>query len=302
MFFIEARYINKFFWLWILLVIGVAFVFPQLGSAVKPFLVYLLMGIMFLSSLKIKFSKILKDFIVFEKVEGIFIHLILIHILTPLLVIGFKRWLSPDAYVGFILAAVTSSAVAIVFLCNLLGGKPRRALEITTISNLLNMAAVPGLLLLFAGKYIAVDFLSVFFVVVKLILIPLVIAEIIHLVKLSDPIEKIASPTSIILILIITYGIIAPTRNYILQNLLVSLKLFLISLVIITAMFIIGYLTGKNKEEKITYGLASSFKNVTLATVIGLTVFGVEVALVPIVYTVASNLLLAPVYLIFAKK
>ncbi|MBW2977915.1 hypothetical protein KY331_03660, partial [Candidatus Woesearchaeota archaeon] len=61
------------------------------------------MGIMFLSSLKIEFFKIIKDFTITKKVERIFIHLMIIHIVTPILVIIFKPYISVEAYIGFIL-------------------------------------------------------------------------------------------------------------------------------------------------------------------------------------------------------
>ena len=302
MFFVESKYLNRFLWLWILIVVAIAFIFPGLGGYIKPYLIYLLMVLMFLSSLKIKFGKILRDFTNFDKVRSTLFHLMLIHILTPILVIVFKPYISVESYIGFILAAVTSSGVAIVFLSDLYGGKPRRALELTTVSNLLNAVAIPALVLAFAGQYVEVDFWSIFFVVIKLVIIPLILAEVFIRIKLDKPIGKVSSPTSIGLLLLIIYGIIAPTRDYILQNLLTSAKLFGIAVIIIVAMFLIGYFTAKTKKGKITYGIASSFKNYTLSTVLALTLFDIKVALVPIVYSVASNVLLAPAYLLFAKK
>jgi len=301
MFHPDIKYVNKFFWLWVLLTIGIALIFPKFGIYIKPLLVYLLMGIMFLSCLKIEFGKIIRDFTILTKIESIFLHLFIIHIVTPLLVLIFRPFLTPEAYVGFILAAVTSSAIAIVFLSKLFKGKPRRALELTTISNLFNVIAIPGLVLLFAGKYVEIEFLEVFLLIVKLIVVPLIIAEIIQRTRLKEPLDKASSPFSIILLLVITYGIIAPTRDYILDNLLLSLRLLIYSIILIVVMFLIGYASAKTKKGKITYGLASSFKNLTLATVIALTLFDVKVALVPIIYTVASNLLLAPAYLIFKR-
>jgi len=302
MFHPDIKYINRFFWIWILLTIVVAFFIPQFGLLIKPYLIYLLMGLMFLSCLKIEVSKIIKDFKIFHKVESIFIHLVIIHIVTPLVVLIFRRFLSAESYVGFILAAVTSSAVAIVFLSKLFKGKPRRALELTTISNLLNVVAIPGLVFVFAGQYVEIEFIPLLLLIAKVVFIPLILAEIIQRTKIKEPLDKVSSPISIGLLLIITYGIIAPTRDYILDNLFLSLQLLLFSIVIILIMFFIGFATGGSKKGRITYGLSSSFKNVTLATVIALTIFNEKVALVPIVYTVASNLLLAPAYLIFAKK
>ena len=302
MFLVESRYINKFFWLWILITVIIAFIFPNFGYIIKPLLVYLLMGVMFLSSLKIEFFKIIKDLTIIKKIESIFIHLMIIHVVTPILVVIFKPYISIEAYIGFILAAVTSSAIAIVFLATLFGGKPRISLEITTISNLLNVVAVPVLVLAFAGKYVKVDYLSVFILIFQLVVIPLILAQLTTKTYLKDKLLKISSPLSILLLLLIIYGIIAPTSSYILQNIAESVKLFGISIVILIAMFLIGYATGKDKKERITYAIASSFKNATLSTVIALTLFDIRIALAPIVYTVATNVLLAPAYLIFAKK
>lgn len=302
MFFVQSKYLNKFLWLWILIIVVVSFIFPYLGGFVRPYLIYLLMCLMFLSSLNIKFGKIIKDLTNFEKVRSTLFYLMIIHILTPILVIIFKPYIFVEHYVGFVLTAVTSSGVAIVFLSDLYGGKPRRALELTTISNLLNVIAIPALVLAFAGQYIKVDFLSILYTVIKLVIIPLILAEIVIKVKLDKKIAKVSSPLSILLLLLIMYGTVAPTRDYILENLSTSIKIFGIAIIMIITMFLIGYSTAETKKGKITYGIASSFKNFTLSTVIALTLFDEKVALVPIVYTVASNLLLAPAYLIFAKK
>jgi len=102
MFFVETKYLNKFLWLWILIVVAIAFIFPGFGGYIKPYLIYLLMVLMFLSSLKIKFGSILKDFTRFEKVRSTLLHLMIIHVLTPILVIIFKPYISVESYIGFI--------------------------------------------------------------------------------------------------------------------------------------------------------------------------------------------------------
>ncbi|MFH1790354.1 MAG: bile acid:sodium symporter [bacterium] len=285
-------------WIIIITAIVISFAFPTPGLFLKPYIGYLLMVLMFLSCLDVTIKKIIKSL---KEYKEFLVILSIIHFCSPLLVLLIKPFVSSEIFLGLIISTVICSGMAVIFLSKLYGGTPVKALVITSFSNLISPITIPLLVLLFAGASIKVDAVAMGIAIFKLVVIPIVAAEIIGKTRLKKPLNDYGSTISIALLFLIMIGIVSPVRNLIVSNIKLSLVLICLAFVLISINFLLGYLFGNDKKEKITYGIAASYKNFTLATVIALSLFNETVALPVVIYAVANNLFLIPLQLIFLK-
>ena len=100
----------------------------------------------------------------------------------------------------------------------------------------------------------------------------------------------------------IIIGIISPIREIILANVSRAIYVGLIVMLIVVVDFLLGFALGKNKAERITYGVSTSYKNYVLSNVVALTLFGPVVALPAALYAVANNVLLVPLQFLCCRK
>ena len=284
-------------WLLILISVIVSFIYPQPGLYLKPYLAYLLMILMFIGCLEVKIRNVLKQLRHLKN----YLVLAIIHILPAIFVLLFKSFLNDEIFLGLILATVISSGMATVFLSHLYGGLPAEALVITTFSNIFSPITVPLLVLIFAQTSIKIDVASMSLTMVKLVIIPVVLARLVSYTKFKKVCSTYGDSFSSILLFVIMLGIVSPVRDLILSNWKLSLGIFVLASVLIVINFVVGFLLGSNVKEKITYGITASYKNFTLATVVALSLFGPAVALPVVVYAVVNNLSLIPLQF-FVKK
>jgi BASS family bile acid:Na+ symporter len=279
-----------------------AFVLPAPGLLLRPFLDFLLMFLIFLSCLDIDLREIFQSLRQYPKLIGI---LIIVHFFSPLVIFFFlKNYFSPEIYLGLILVASVPVGRSAVFLSNLFGGQPEKALVISTISNILSPILVPTIVYFLAASTISFDIASMAKSMAVIVIVPFVLAIIFQNYRLIRPFKKVQADISTILVALIVWGIIAPIRLQVLNELQLSLGLTLISLFLMGLNFFLGFLIGKDHPEKITYGISAAYKNYSLATIVAATSFPsqVLVALPSLVYSVSNNLLLLPMQFLLKSK
>ena len=291
--------IKKNTWLIILLAISVGFFVPKVGLLLKPFLNYFLMALMFLSCLDINLKDVVESFVDYKKQILV---LMIVHLAAPLLVLFLKDYLSPEIFLGLILASTVSAGRSAVFLSNIYGGEPTKALVVTTISNTISPIMVPLVVWFLAHSQIRMEPMEMGITILKLVVIPIVLAILARYLGLAKQLVKPAPSISILILFFIIWGIISPIRSIILGDWSQSIWLIFIVSALILVDFGLGYLVGSEKSEKITFAISASYKNYTLATIIALSLFSPIVALPAIIYTICNNLLLIPLQLIVPKK
>ncbi|MEK7528014.1 MAG: hypothetical protein AAB574_03285 [Patescibacteria group bacterium] len=279
-----------------------AFVLPSPGLLLRPFLDYFLMFLIFLSCLDINLKEILLSLRQYPKLVGI---LIIVHLFSPLIIFLFlKNFFSPEIYLGLILVASVPVGRSAVFLSNLFGGQPEKALVISTISNILSPVLVPAIVYILAGSTISFDVASMAKSMAIIVIVPFLLAFFLQNYRFIRPLKKIQTDISTVLVALIVWGIIAPIRFQVLNQLELSLGLTLISLFLMGLNFLLGFLIGTGHPEKITYGISAAYKNYSLATIVAATSFPTQVlvALPSLVYSVSSNILLLPMQFLLKSK
>ena len=283
--------IRKNTWIIILVAISFSFLFPSLGYSIKPQLNTLLIIMMFLSCLDLQLNQILSSLTDFKYMT---LMLAIVHLVSPIIVLLLRGYFSDPVFLGLIIVTTIPAGRSAVFLSNIYGGAPIKALVSTSISNILSPIIVPLLVWTFAKTSIEINALQMSSTIFYLVIIPLVLALIVGKTSLGKKLNIYSPSISIVILFLIILGIISPLRDIVLGNIGLTIVLSLLSAILIIINFALGFLLGKNHSDHITYAISSSYKNYTLATFLSLSLFTPLVALPAIVYTVVSNLLLIP--------
>ncbi|MBT7553111.1 hypothetical protein HN670_01420 [bacterium] len=294
-----GQFIKKNTWLLVLLAIVLGFIFPKLGFFIQPSVVYLLMLLMLFSVLDMSYRKVWEQLHNYKKTLAA---LSIVHLAGPLIVLAFKPFVTEEIFLGLIIASVINSGVSVIFLSKLYGGLPSKALVITAVSHVLSPIVIPFLVILFAKTSIEIDPMSISWTIIRLVIIPIALSMLVRRSRLYKPMKKHGGWINIILLFLIIIGIISPIREIILANVSRAIYVGLIVMLIVVVDFLLGFALGKNKAERITYGVSTSYKNYVLSNVVALTLFGPVVALPAALYAVANNVLLVPLQFLCCRK
>lgn len=291
--------IRKYFGLFILAGIALGFFLPGPVLPLKPYLIYPLALMMFFSCLKIS----AKDLRFVERDWWKYLVILCIVFLLPTLVVLFaKPFLSSISFVGLMVIAAAPTAIAVVFLSDVLGGEPHKALIGTTLAHLLAPIVTPFLVWTFAHQSVNIDAIGMVIIIGKLVLIPFVLAQIARYFKWDEPILKRAGWANEFFLFLLIWATMAPASGAIKEN----IREFWIALGIIAVLLAVqacaGFLFGRGKKEKITWTILAISKNFTVSSVIVLTLFGAPALVGPAAFVFLSNALLIPLEFIALHK
>ncbi|TAN33791.1 hypothetical protein EPN28_01420 [Patescibacteria group bacterium] len=270
--------------------VALGFIWPASGLWAGPFLSYILMAMMFFSCLNINLSDLKKTRQMWWRY---FFILIFIFVLPAAVAFLFRNLMDSQIYAGLILAAAVPSAVSVVALSHILGGQPDKALVATTLAHLLSPLATPLVVLLFAGQAAAINFGSIFWLIAKLIFIPLAAAQFVRFLGWHKKMRAYSAPLNVLLLIIIVLGIIAPASGLARAH---FWELFLVGGIVCVILFlevVVSIWFGRTKKEDITWAVVDTYKNFTLSSVVALQAFGPLAVLGSVAYSVLDNFLIA---------
>ncbi len=283
-------YLKEYSWLVILVAIGLGLWLPNTGLVIKPYVSYLLMGLMFLSCVNIDFSRSWKHL---KKIRKVIFSMFVIFLLSGILVYFFRGNFSDDVYLGLILTTSMPAGISVIFLSKLYGGSTAKSLVISVLANILSPVLVPVIVLWLAQTQIEVNVWQMFLTISKLVLFPIVLARIVGMTGFRKIVESEGTYISIILLFGLIWGVVAPVGPVLSEtNNLLLLVLMVILLVLLN--IVIGLWLGSDWKAKKTYAISLAYKNFTLAMVLALTLFGPQVAVPAAIYTLINNLMLIP--------
>ncbi len=268
------------------------FIWPTPGLWLKPYLIYLLMVMMFFSCLKIDVKE-LKD--VPKNWWRYLILIVLIFIIPSAIVFLAHPWLDDMIFVGLIIAAAMPAGISIVFLSDLMGGEPTKGLVLTTITHILSPIVTPLVVWFFAHEIVNIEFGAMIILIAKLVIVPLVLAQIVRHFKNYEKVAKIGSKFNLVLLFLLVWSSISLARAPILSNLSQFFLAAAIVLVLLIVTVVFSVWFGKNRAEDITWAVSGTYKNFTLASVVALTMFGPVAMVGAAVYDVLDNALLVPI-------
>ncbi|KRL01979.1 bile acid:sodium symporter family protein [Liquorilactobacillus capillatus] len=261
-------------WFTLLVVLWAAFNYavPQASLWLVPNISYLLGIILFGMGLTLKiddFERIAKKPL--PVIAGTVAHYVIMPTLAWVLCLIFQ--LKGATAAGVILVGSCPSGTSSSVMAYLSGGDVALDVSIETLSTLLAPVALPGLLLLFAGKYIDIPTASLFLSTVKIVLFPIILGVVLHSI-FGKKIEKVTHTlplVSQVAILMIVGAVIAANHD----NLFTAATALVIPVVILHNLsgYGLGYLFSKMiqlhdpQRKAITFevGMQDSSLGATLA-------------------------------------
>ena len=203
------------------------------------------------------------------------------YLLFGLVLIPTAYFLSPtkEIFWGFVVIAATPPGVAIIPFSILLGGDLKRATLATLGGFIASIFLAPLIIKIFTGNE-NLEFLPLFYAMVKLIVVPMLISRLLILKPFESFTIKYRGKIvnwGFALIIFIAVGI---NRHVFLSNFDI---LFKVSLVLFISMFVLGQIydfllfkLGINAKERMTQNLTLVLKSSGFSVVTALQLFGEE--------------------------
>jgi len=292
--------IGRYFWAFILFGVALGLFLPAYGLLIKPFVLPLLAVLMLVSSLSISLGKLKQC----AKGWRTTLFVLLVQfVLVGAIAYAFKGFFGEEVFLGLVLIAVAPSAISLSFFAELFGGSAALALPLTAFSNLSSVVLTPLLVAVFAGAQVSVNPSGIAQTIALAVLLPFLAAKLViaRLPALEKPLLAHGLGINTVIIALLMWGNIAPSASFIFANAQLMLWLAVPAFAFCAVPFAVGWISGKNREERITLGVASSLKNTALAITLA-SAFGSAVMAGPVVYTVLSSGLLAAMQLALRKR
>lgn len=282
-------------WLGVLVAMALGLLWALPGRIPHDVLQGLLMCLLFLSCLELRPRSVLVDAL--GSWRSTLSVILVVSLASPLLLLPFRWAFDADTYTGLILAGTMSTGLSVIFLSELLGGSPGRALVLAVISSVLAPFSVPAVVSVFAGGQVQIEFLSMTARTSFIVFVPLAAAIAVGNTGAGRRILKVREPVSMIIFLTMIVTLVSSVRHLILESPMRSVLLLGVVVALSLLCAGLGALAGRDGRERITFAVVSSYRNSTLATVLALTLFDEAVALPPVIFVLAGNIMVVALQL-----
>lgn len=213
---IEAfgKWLGKYFTVIVIIWAAFNYLLPATSTWVVPNTSYLLGIILFGMGLTLKgedFARIVKRPV--PVILGTVAHYAIMPFIAWALCQIFQ--LSGATAVGVILVGSCPSGTSSSVMAYLAGGDVALDVSIETLSTLLAPLALPGLLLLYAGKYVTIPTQSLFISTIQIVLVPIILGVVIHSIfgKRIDTITRALPTVSQLAILLIIGAVVSANHD-----------------------------------------------------------------------------------------
>jgi len=290
-----SSFLSEELWLVILAAIFLGICLPQPGGYLAPYAIYLLLGVMFLTGLEIELHYIKSTL---QNKRNFIASFLIIFLVMPLVAFILSLPLPNDLKLGIILMATMPIGMSSTFFILKVGGDAAYALVLTTLTTLATPFLAPMIVKTLTGVFVEINAFELFVSLLELVVLPFGLALIFRNFGkgLSKRLLKISSPITSILIFLIIWGILSKT-NFLFPEIW---QVVLIELIMLAVGFGVGYCMVK--RDRVTMGLTSASKNVTLSMVIALNIFNPVVAIPSIIWVLLRNVAIVPALWIWGRK
>jgi len=288
-------FLSEELWLFLLLAIFLGLVVPEAGLYVTPYSIYLLLVVMFLTSLGIHLEDI-KKALAYKRL--LLVSLLLVFVVSPVIAFFLSFTLEKELAVGLILYSAIPSAMANAFYIRRFGGDAALALVITTLTTLMAPFVTPIIVKILTGAFVDMNPLDLFFSLVKLIILPFGVAEIVrrYAKPTAEKLLKHSAPITNVCIFFVVLGVISSAAGEVWE----LGWLAIVMAIYLAICFSLGYIS--TRRHGMVLGFGNGFRNGTLAMVVALEVFGPTAALIGVMSTLVHNSFLVPMMFWNKKK
>jgi predicted Na+-dependent transporter len=228
---------------------------------------------------------------------------VILFLVVPLLMFLVKNQFQYNIYSGLLIIVITPTAIASPVMSDLIGAKTEKITAHVALINIISPITF-GLLfvLFFPSSTFQLPFYQVISRIAFLIIIPLLLAKLVStkLNKLKKLKLKLLKKSLFILLVFTAASNASPALRSL--GFTKALPLFLTTLILAVLLYSIGFLTGKNIDEKKTHALMLGHKNIGLSLWIVLSNFGEMESITLVLYIISHHVVNGFLISIFGQK
>lgn len=269
---------------------------PEYVKIFRPFPLYGMMSILFLSFLPIRIAE------VWESLRGaaakIIMLLFLKLIILPVLVFFLFRALYPSyALAAFLLSGISTGVVSPFFADMMKANRPV-VLVMVVVSSLVVPFSLPPLVSLFFGQNMEISLFAMMRLLFIVVFIPVLLAESVRrfLPGLAGGLRKGQYPITLVIFAIANMGIFSGYADFFYRSPMIILTAFLVSLVLAAFYFLAGivFSWGRTIEDRLSVIISFGIMNNVLVLIFSSQFFGPIEPTLAAVYTVPFYGLILP--------
>ncbi|MHC1598513.1 MAG: bile acid:sodium symporter family protein [Candidatus Methanofastidiosia archaeon] len=294
--------IESNFSLFIALALVVGLIVPNIAKEFNPYIVYILMGVMFFTMLKIDTRDLMHT--ASSPIYLLYLTLIIL-IVTPIVFYFFAMMVYPEVVAATLIIASLPAAMVSTSFTDLLKGNVHIALLLTVATSLIAPFSIPFFIKIFIGVETDASAFEMMTLLAKVIFVPFILAI---LTKKAVPaaIErtKIYYPLlNIFLLFFIIIGPIGKNAAFIKGNLDKAVVITLFFFVMSVSQHVMGWCVSfwRPLEDRIASATTIAYCNVTLGIVFASEFFSPIVVLGVVLYEVVWDLMPIPFHYIIKK-
>ena len=294
------KFIEKYFFIIILLAVTVALIYPNSFKWVLNtynginILNLLLSLVLFTMGTTLKADNFIR---VFKRPKEIAIGISAQYIIMPLLALSLASLFNLDAALtaGLVLVGTVPGGTASDVITFLARGDLALSVSLTAVSTVISPILTPLITLILIGNQISFNPTEMFISIVEIVIIPIALGLLLNY-KFPDFCEKLKDylpALSSIVICLIIAGVIGANKQAIFSSSMIIILVVILQYCLAMLIgFVIGYLSGMNKKQIITIAIELAFQNSGLSTGLAKTHFSnLALATVPgALYSVWQNL------------
>lgn len=275
------EFIEKNFWLFFLAGVLLGLFFPAGGNFLNPFMVPLLMVVLFLTCVKIDMIEVIEH----VKNPLFIVYVLAVYlIVVPLITYYLFYFINQELAVSFLLLTAIPPGVASPFLTDLLKGNVSLSLVIAVIGSLIAPFTMTVLLFFTVNKVVQIDLIGILQTLLPIVFVPFIVSQILRKtsIKFVQNNKKYFTSISTILLSVFLYIAISKQASEILKDPLSLWPYIFWLYVLFILMHVTGYFFAfwRNKKDKIALTVTKIYLNNALAIVIAHNYFSPKIALI----------------------
>ena len=275
------KFIEKYFFIIILLAVAVSLVYPNSFKWVLSnynginILNLLLSIILFTMGTTLKVD----DFVnVFKNPKEIAAGISAQYVIMPLIALALARLFSLDAAltVGLVLVGTVPGGTASDVITFISKGDVALSVSLTAVSTVISPILTPFITLLLIGNQIHFNPVDMFISITEIVIIPIILGLILNyrFPDFCDRLKDYLPTVSSIVICLIVAGVIGANKQAILTSSVVIIIVIILQYFLAILLgFGVGYLAGMGKKQIVTVAIELAFQNSGLSTSLAKTHF-----------------------------
>jgi len=284
----------------LILTLGVplGLLFPYF-SFLKNYITYFLMFVLFLTFLKMDILEVVEHI----KRPILMIYILIVNlILFPVIIyFVFKPFNLSYVYLSaLVLFAAVPSGVASGAMTEIMRGKTPLTITIIMLSHFVSAITIPLVFFILFRKVIKVDYLGIMMTMIKLIIIPLILAMLTKKFIRNRAVQILIDKNrlfTIIPLLFISLVVMSVNYNHIIHNPVETIKYILISCPSYFIFMFLSFLSVPflNFDERIAVMTAKTFANISIGIVLSLSFLDPKASLIITMAQIPWSMMILPV-------